>query len=67
MLNPDLRQRVKIRDYDPDTYEQIDWERVAVVSKRDLLREARISREATGTFSVRIGVSEHIDVAVAES
>ena len=39
MLNPDLRQRVKIRDYDPDTYEQIDWEKVVprIVERSGLL------------------------------
>jgi len=67
LFNRKLSQRPKILDYDPESYKQIDWEKVAVVSKRDLLREARISREATGAFSVKIGAPKNIDVAVAES
>ena len=67
IFNPRLRERLRVLDYDPESYQQVDWERTAIVSKRDLLREARISREATGTFSVKVGNSRPINDATSVS
>jgi anaerobic magnesium-protoporphyrin IX monomethyl ester cyclase len=54
MLNPRLRSRKKIADYDPESYQTVEWAKVDVTRKRDLLRKARIERERTGRFSVRV-------------
>ena len=67
VFNPRLRERERVLDYDPESYQQVDWERTAIVSKRDLLREARISREATGTFSVKMGNSRPANEAASAS
>jgi len=52
-LNPRLRERPLIRDYDPSNYQTAEWDKIAVTRKRDLLRTARLERESTGKFSVR--------------
>jgi len=54
-LNPRLRDRPRIEEYDPETYKTVDWDKMAVSRKRDLLRQARIEQKATGTFNVKVG------------
>jgi anaerobic magnesium-protoporphyrin IX monomethyl ester cyclase len=53
-LNPRLKERPRIENYDADTYQTVEWEKVNVTRKRDLLRKARIEREKTGHFSVKV-------------
>ncbi len=57
-LNPRLRERPRIRGYDSSTYQTVEWDKIAVTRKRDLLRTARLEREKTGQFSVRIPQDE---------
>jgi|TARA_Y100000031_G_scaffold155178_1_gene205041 radical SAM superfamily enzyme YgiQ (UPF0313 family) len=53
-LNPRLNERPRVRDYDPDSYKTVEWEKINVTRKRDMLRKARIQREKTGHFSVKV-------------
>ena len=53
-LNPRLKERPRVENYDPDSYKTVEWEKVNVTRKRDLLRQAKIEREETGKFSVRV-------------
>jgi hypothetical protein len=57
-LNPRLRERPRIRGYDSSTYQTVEWDKIAVTRKRDLLRTARLEREKTGQFSVKIPQDE---------
>jgi hypothetical protein len=53
-FNPSLSNRERIADYNPDDYETMDWDKVAITRKRDLLRTARLEREATGAYSIKV-------------
>jgi hypothetical protein len=53
-LNPRLKERPRIENYDADSYKTVEWEKVNVTRKRDLLRKAKIEREKTGQFSVKV-------------
>ena len=51
-LNPELKKRRRINDYDPSTYKQIDWDRMEVKNKAVLLKKARDEMKLTGTFNI---------------
>lgn len=51
-LNPQLKKRQRIKDYDPSTYKQIDWDRLEVMKKASLLKQAKRELKETGTFNV---------------
>ena len=57
-LNPRLKERPRVDNYDPDSYKTVEWEKVNVTRKRDMLRQAKIEREETGKFSVRVNRTE---------
>lgn len=52
LLNPDLGKRRKVGNYDASTYKIVDWEKVETTRKRDLLKQAREERKASGKFTV---------------
>ena len=52
-INPRLRERPRIKGYDGSTYQTIDWEKISVTRKRDLLRKAKQEMKATGKFSIK--------------
>lgn len=51
-LNPDMRKRPKIGNYDPATHKSIDWDKMETKKITKRLKEARDERKKTGTFSV---------------
>jgi len=40
IINPDTKKRQRVNNYDPTSYKTVDWERVDIMRKRDLLRKA---------------------------
>ena len=64
-LNPQLKERPRIENYDADTYKTVEWEKVNITRKRDMLRKARIEREKTGKFSVKAGEANTAESAAS--
>ena len=52
LLNPELKKRRRVKDYDPSTYKQIDWDRMEVKNKAVLLKKARDEMKLTGSFNI---------------
>ena len=55
-LNPALGNRKRVKDYDPSTYVEIDWDIMAAKKKTVLLKQAREERRDTGTFNIKVDV-----------
>jgi len=53
-LNPEMKKRRRIKNYDPSTYVQIDWDRMEVRNKAVLLKKARDQLKESGTFNVTV-------------
>lgn len=53
-LNPELKKRQRVKNYDPSTYEEIDWDRMEVRNKAVLLKKARDQLKESGTFNVTV-------------
>lgn len=49
-LNPNLKNRQRIKDYDPSKYIQIDWDRSSVVTISKRLRQAKEDLESAGSI-----------------
>jgi len=49
-LNPTLKERQRIKDYDPSKYVQIDWDRTSVVSISKRLRQAKEDLKTAGSI-----------------
>jgi hypothetical protein len=54
MLMPHLKERPRLKNYDPSTYKNVEWEKIDVTRKRDLLRKAKLEQKNTGKFSVKV-------------
>ena len=66
-LNPKMKERPRVENYDPESYKTVEWEKVNVTRKRDMLRQAKIERKATGKFSVKINRQEPEEIPSASS
>jgi len=66
-LNPKMKERPRVENYDPESYKTVEWEKVNVTRKRDMLRQAKIERKATGKFSVKINRQEPEEIRPASS
>ncbi len=53
-LNPNLKKRQRVKNYDPSTYVEIDWDRMDVRNKAVLLKKARDEFKESGTFNVTV-------------
>ena len=53
-LNPEMKKRRRVKNYDPSTYVQIDWDRMEVRNKAVLLKKARDQFKDSGTFNVTV-------------
>jgi|TARA_B100001964_G_scaffold3013_1_gene3382 radical SAM superfamily enzyme YgiQ (UPF0313 family) len=53
-LNPNLKKRQRVKNYEPSTYVQIDWDRMEVRNKAVLLKKARDELKQSGTFNLTI-------------
>ena len=53
-LNPNLKKRKRVKNYDPSTYVEIDWDRMEVRNKAVLLKKARDELKTSGTFNVKL-------------
>ena len=51
-LNPDMKKRSRVKDYDPESYVTIDWDKIDMKQKTKLLKKARDVRKATGQVSI---------------
>jgi len=51
-LDPKLKMRQKIENYDPSTYVQIDWDRSSVVSISKRLRQAKQDLQDSGDIEI---------------
>ena len=51
-LNPELKKRQRVKNYDPSTYKEIDWDRMEVRNKAVLLKKARDELKESGTFNI---------------
>ena len=51
-LNPDMKNRPRIADYDPTTYRTMDWDKLETKNIAKRLKVARDERKKTGKFSV---------------
>ena len=54
MLNPAMKKRKRIKNYDPSTYVEIDWDRMQVRNKSVLLKKARDQFKESGTFNISV-------------
>ena len=52
-LNPEMGKRKRIKNYDPTTYREIDWNKMDNKRKIILLKKARDEFKMTGTFSLK--------------
>ncbi|MFO1436504.1 MAG: radical SAM protein [Gammaproteobacteria bacterium] len=52
LWNPKLKERLRVADYDPSEYVQIDWDRMEVMKKAKLLKQAKQELKTTGTFNI---------------
>ena len=59
-LNPNLKKRRRIENYDPSTYVQIDLDKMEVRNKAVLLKKARDELKQSGTFNVMVKENETI-------
>ena len=66
-LNPRLKERPRVANYDPDSYKTVEWEKVSVTRKRDMLRQAKIERAETGKFSVKVNRQDPEKIQTASS
>ncbi len=51
-LNPAMKKRGRIVEYDPEAYVTVDWDKVETKKKTILLKQARDERKSTGSFNV---------------
>ena len=51
-LNPSMKRRKRIADYDPATYELCDWDENETKNLIIRLKKAREEQKATGAFNV---------------
>lgn len=54
-LNPRMKNRPKIKDYDPESYVICDWDKEESKKISILLKDAKDEKGATGKFSVLLG------------
>ena len=55
-LNPKIKERMRIEEYDPLSYKTIDWDEMQVKEKHVLLKKARDEMKSTGEFNVLVNV-----------
>ena len=51
-LNPKMKKRLRVKDYDPESYVTADWDKIDTKQKTLLLKKARDVRKATGQVSI---------------
>ncbi len=51
-LNPNLKKRKKVEGYDPNSYVELDWDRIQSRNKSVMLRRARDEVKKTGAFTM---------------
>ncbi len=52
MLNPAMKKRKRIKNYDPSTYKEVDWDKMEVRQKAVLLKKARDELKTSGVFKI---------------
>lgn len=65
-LNPNLRKRQRVENYDPETYKQVDWDAMETKKKTVLLKQARDQKKTTGQFDVLINPAQKAATAGTE-
>ena len=53
-LNPELAKRKRVVDYDAETYETVDWDKIETKRKTLLLKQARDQQRESGSFNVLV-------------
>ena len=53
-LNPEMKKRRRVKNYDPSTFVQIDWDRMEVRNKAVLLKKARDELKESGVFNIKV-------------
>ena len=53
-LNPNLKKRQRVKNYDSSTYVQIDWDRMQNRNKTVLLKKARDEFKQHGSFDIKV-------------
>lgn len=53
-LNPNMKNRVRIANYNPETYETVDWDKIETKRKTLLLKEARDQQRESGSFNILV-------------
>ena len=53
-LNPDLKKRTRIKNYNPKEYKEIDWDRMEVRNKAVLHKKAREELKESGAFNIMV-------------
>ena len=52
MLNPAMKKRQRVNNYDPSTYKEVDWDKMEVRQKAVLLKKARDELKTSGVFKI---------------
>ncbi len=63
LLNPAMKNRPRIHEYDPTTYETVDWDKIETKNITVRLKEARDERNSTGKFNILMGGAEEEPVS----
>ena len=53
-VNPGLKERERVKNYDPNSYKIVDWDKMEVKQKHVLLKQARDQMKSTGTFNILV-------------
>lgn len=55
-LNPAMKRRPRIADYDPDTFHASQWDKDTARRKTEILKTAQEERKTTGRITVTLPV-----------
>lgn len=58
-LNPAMKRRSRVTDYDPSTFSASQWDKDTAKQKTVVLKAAQEERRATGRISIELPVIEH--------
>ena len=53
-VNPGLKERERVKNYDPNSYKIVDWDKMEVNQKHVLFKQARDQMKSTGTFNILV-------------
>ena len=63
-LNPALKERERVKNYDPNSYKTVDWDKMEVKQKHVLLKQARDEIKLTGKFNILVDENNPVEEKV---